>query len=339
MKFRKHLMLIIAGLLVAAHPAQADDELSPACPGRDLFAELKNTEPEAFARISKAAESVKNSRSLYWKIAPPNGAAPSYLLGTAHVTDARIAAVKPALHDRIIKSKVAVFELSEVANRIAMSENVFSNTALTQLPDGQTLWDLLPDREEEAIRRDPRIVEVPVQTVERFQPWVVSVLTTVPLCESQRKQSRMTFDEALAQLAQFERVSIKGLETVDEQMAVFASMSLQDQTAMLSDSTTLGISPEDSFHTLLELYLARRITALEPLMAHLAASKGFNNELRHITFMENLIDKRNINMAERSKAYLDEGAAFIAVGALHLPGEHGVVELLRKAGYKVTSAE
>jgi uncharacterized protein YbaP (TraB family) len=52
-------------------------------------------------------------------------------------------------------------------------------------------------------------------------------------------------------------------------------------------------------------------------------------------FEEELIDKRNKRMAERSKPLIDKGNAFIAVGALHLPGKTGLVELLRSAGYKV----
>ena len=41
-------------------------------------------------------------------------------------------------------------------------------------------------------------------------------------------------------------------------------------------------------------------------------------------------------MAEGSKPHLEKGNAFIAVGALHLPGEEGLIELIRKQGYTVT---
>jgi uncharacterized protein YbaP (TraB family) len=49
-----------------------------------------------------------------------------------------------------------------------------------------------------------------------------------------------------------------------------------------------------------------------------------------------LIDKRNLTMHERAMPLIDRGNAFIAVGALHLPGDKGLVELLRQSGYKVT---
>lgn len=50
-----------------------------------------------------------------------------------------------------------------------------------------------------------------------------------------------------------------------------------------------------------------------------------------------LIRKRNRLMAKRAGDLLAKGNVFIAVGALHLPGDEGLVELIRKAGYKVTA--
>jgi uncharacterized protein len=49
-----------------------------------------------------------------------------------------------------------------------------------------------------------------------------------------------------------------------------------------------------------------------------------------------MVNARNIIMAERGEAFLAKGNAFIAVGALHLPGEKGLVELLKANGYTLT---
>ncbi|MBI3774645.1 MAG: TraB/GumN family protein [Gammaproteobacteria bacterium] len=50
-----------------------------------------------------------------------------------------------------------------------------------------------------------------------------------------------------------------------------------------------------------------------------------------------LIDARNLRMLERMAPRLKEGKAFVAVGALHLPGDHGLLRLLEKAGYHVSA--
>ena len=52
--------------------------------------------------------------------------------------------------------------------------------------------------------------------------------------------------------------------------------------------------------------------------------------------MRRLLTERNHNMAQRMPVRLKEGNAFIAVGALHLPGDDGLLQLLSKAGYRVT---
>jgi uncharacterized protein YbaP (TraB family) len=53
------------------------------------------------------------------------------------------------------------------------------------------------------------------------------------------------------------------------------------------------------------------------------------------SFVDNLIDRRNLLMVERMAMRLAEGNAFIAVGALHLPGDQGILHLLEQQGYKV----
>ena len=51
-----------------------------------------------------------------------------------------------------------------------------------------------------------------------------------------------------------------------------------------------------------------------------------------------MVTTRNHGMAENAEPILAAGSTFIAVGALHLPGKEGLVELLRQAGYTVSPA-
>ncbi len=67
-----------------------------------------------------------------------------------------------------------------------------------------------------------------------------------------------------------------------------------------------------------------------------AQQTGFDPALTE-TFTARLLDARNVRMAERMQPQLAEGGAFIAVGALHLPGESGILKLLLEdRGYQLT---
>jgi uncharacterized protein len=334
------LRLSLFTFILAAAPGFATAQTAaPECSGRNIYTDLQKSDPVAFAAIEKSAAATLNAGPLFWKITPRNGAKPSYLLGTAHVTDSRIAMPPDRIMNVIKQSRVAVFELAEIMNRSGMSAALMRDRAHTRMPEGQSLWDIIPDDQEAALKTDPRIAKIPEDLVSRFQPWVIMTMISTPSCEEARKRSKFPLDAVLAQTAQIARVDIAGLETIAEQIEAISSASLPDQVEMLTNSKAHGFPVEDTFQTLTDLYVAERITVFMPLMEHLAQKRGIQKKPRDVTYENIFIIQRNKNMASRSKQYLDKGAAFIAVGALHLYGEEGVVELLRKAGYKVTPAK
>jgi hypothetical protein len=84
-----------------------------------------------------------------------------------------------------------------------------------------------------------------------------------------------------------------------------------------------------------DAYLARDLAGLWRISQE---SRGGGSEERRLNevLMRRLLHERNIRMAERSEARLREGGAFIAVGALHLYGDGGVLSLLEQRGWRVT---
>jgi uncharacterized protein YbaP (TraB family) len=64
---------------------------------------------------------------------------------------------------------------------------------------------------------------------------------------------------------------------------------------------------------------------------------GADDSSDYAAFEQRIILDRNKIMAERAAPILATGNVFMAVGALHLPGEGGVIELLRKQGFTVTA--
>jgi uncharacterized protein YbaP (TraB family) len=91
---------------------------------------------------------------------------------------------------------------------------------------------------------------------------------------------------------------------------------------------------DDVIETMISLY-TRVTPALWPLFrAVLPNGKTIRRATR---FEQAMIVERNKTMIKSAEPIIDAGSAFIAVGALHLPGPDGLIELLRKAGHTVTA--
>ncbi|MDX1402049.1 MAG: TraB/GumN family protein, partial [Kiloniellales bacterium] len=125
---------------------------------------------------------------------------------------------------------------------------------------------------------------------------------------------------------------VVGLETLGEQLALFEGASEEDQTIMLRAVVEDRQAVRRQFDGMLSGYLNRDLSALYAEMR-----RQTENELKEVEdFEENFVVSRNHRMAERLKPHLAAAPTFVAVGALHLPGEEGLISLLHQQGYKVT---
>jgi uncharacterized protein YbaP (TraB family) len=324
-------------LLVLALPATAKDP--PPCQGRNLLEELKVRDRKAYDRVMAEAAAMPNGDAILWKIEAKAGTAPSWLLGTAHLTDPRITALPPAAKAALENARVVALELAEATDMRRLTMATMSQARFLVMPPGQNMWDLIPDADEEAIRASPHY---PGQMSAQFavmQPWVVAAALSVPPCERRRQTAGLaTLDVTIGATALARGIPVEGLEKIEEHLGLFAGMPLETQARYLIAVGRVGELVGDYVETLVQLYLSRELTALMPLSKH--ADPAMANDLELMTFFErDLIVKRNRVMQQRASALIDGGNAFIAVGALHLPGEEGLVSLLRDAGYTVTAIE
>jgi uncharacterized protein len=91
--------------------------------------------------------------------------------------------------------------------------------------------------------------------------------------------------------------------------------------------------------TTTELYLSGDTGLILPMMKAVSQDKVGEDDAGYADFEQRIITDRNKTMATRAKPILDGGAVFMAVGALHLPGDEGVIELFRKDGFTVTAVD
>jgi uncharacterized protein YbaP (TraB family) len=177
----------------------------------------------------------------------------------------------------------------------------------------------------------------PVQ--ERLRPWFVTLMLGLSDCERTRLQAgRQPLDLQIAPIAMARGVPILGLETLDDQMLVMAGVPEADQVGVLKVTLKSRGRMGDVAETMVQRYLAREMAKVLPLQGEMIRAQGVDPS-GFASFHHALLTLRNPRMRDTALPILEAGEAFIAVGALHLIGDDGLVALLRAAGYEVTAVE
>jgi uncharacterized protein YbaP (TraB family) len=127
---------------------------------------------------------------------------------------------------------------------------------------------------------------------------------------------------------------VEQLETVDEQLDLFDHLAENEQVALLRNTVENYERMPVLVERMVVAYLDRDLDALSRIEAETGADPALKSV--RASLMRRLVEDRNVRMAQRAEPLLKTGAAFIAVGALHLYGERGMLALLARRGYRVS---
>jgi uncharacterized protein YbaP (TraB family) len=270
-----------------------------------------------FYQVGAATE-----QGILWRIDGAS-AQPSYLLGTIHSDDARVTTLPPTVEQ--------IFHHTDsFSGEIEMDlSNLKQASQATLLSEGESLQQLL----------DPALYQQTVQllatygmpelVVQRMKPWAAAATLSLP-----RPKTGLFLDMLLYTQAASQGKRVYGLETVPEQVAAMEAMPRDVQISMLRDAVVQYDQLDQIIEQLIKAYLQRDLSALDAISDR-AMQKGDARVAR--LFESEVVVNRNHRMVERMQPRLQEGNAFIAVGALHLTGKDGLLNLLRNQGYRVTS--
>ena len=334
-----HLLVAIsfAAVLFSVSPAFADTQ-PVACGGENLLTQLSEDDPDTYARLRAKANAIENGKGIFWKIEKAD-VAPSYLLGTMHVTDPRVLAMPEAARSAYARAGTVVVESDEIADEKKASALVLTRPDLTMFADGRTITSFIDAQEAEQLAEGLKSRGLSLAAVSRMKPWLIASFVALPACELARKAAGASFlDQKLARDAIADGKTLKGLETMLEQITALDSLPLEPQIEGLIQAAMLGDAIEDVIETMSQLYLAGDTGMVIPMM-RAAMPETPEGTAGYADFEQRIIIDRNHRMAERAVPILNEGNAFVAVGALHLPGKEGLVALLRERGFTLTRVE
>ncbi|VAW97580.1 hypothetical protein MNBD_GAMMA22-2296 [hydrothermal vent metagenome] len=262
------------------------------------------------------------TNSRLWRI-DKNGIESSYIFATMHSENPSVLKLPETVKKVFIKTKSFTAEVD-------LSLDLTASLGLAMmLPKNKNLKSIIGD---ELFQSSISILSeygIPHRVVNRMKPWAVLMTLSYPKPKTGLFLDKLLFNKAMKQNKKH-----YGLETVAEQIAIFNDTPLSHQTILLRDTIKQYPTFNQQLEKIRKLYLKGDLDGLQ-LFNQEVMSKGDYKVANK--FMVNLIDKRNLKMVARMQARLLEGNAFIAVGALHLPGEKGILALLRKQHYQTTA--
>lgn len=322
---------LLALFTLAGSALAAESAAPPACTGRDLAAGLDLTA----AHAARAAD-LSDSQGLLWRI-ERNGLAPSYLFGTIHSTDDGATAMARRAAEFAGKASAVATELGgpfDPVDRGALAAKLLA-AAIDR--DADTFLPDLTGDAGASVETFLGAHGVPKELAHHLKLWFLAAGVEAPLCEQAREQAGLPeVDEIIAEAGAGAKIPVVGLESADEQLAALAAAPPALSAQLLKTSARLAGLDNDAYATLVGLYRAGRpaemlavVDALPVLTADERAAERRFDDL--------LLVGRNETMAKRAAPLLDKGGAFIAVGALHLPGKGGLIARFRAMGYRVVN--
>lgn len=266
----------------------------------------------------------KDDNSLLWEISGKGITKPSYLFGTFHLMCKDDINLGKNLKEALKNSDEVYFELDldDMSNMLGalLFMNMRNDTTLRDLYSAEQY------KKVESFFTDS--LKMPIGFMQKIKPLLLQALL-YPKMMSCKSMSGV--EEVLMKLAKENKKEIKGFETMAFQASIFDSIPYDVQAKELLKGIDSIADYKKSFDSLLTVYKTQRLSDIEKLFT--------NSEFGVVDNQEILLDNRNKNWVAQLKNLLHKKGLFIAVGAGHLVGKNGLIELLRKEGYTLRPVE
>jgi uncharacterized protein YbaP (TraB family) len=266
-------------------------------------------------------ERAAGNNTLLWEISGKGLKAPSYFFGTMHMLCPEDAKLSGALMQVLDRVKQLYFEV-DMDDMMQM----FGSLKAMNMRNGTRLQDLLSMEEYQRVKKYFEAKsQLPFSMIENYKPMLLS-----GLIEEQELPCKSTNGMELVILEESNKrkLEVNGLETMAFQAGLFDSIPYKEQAAELVKAIDSLSTQRGAIDTLLQSYRKQDLKMIEELTNREQGDEG--------KYLDLLLFKRNRNWAEQFDTIAIKGPVLFAVGAGHLPGKEGVLQLLKRKGYTVT---
>jgi uncharacterized protein len=269
-----------------------------------------------------SAQKKENYKSLLWKISGNGLIQESYLFGTMHAKEKGVFNFSENFNKAFNSAETFAME-------IALDSDMYTGIFNMMMADeNYNIHNYLSDAEyaklDNWLKKE---YGFKLKMFEKIKPIFLYVMTNKA---SVGMRNEPFLDEYLAKEAEAKGKEVVGLETIEEQVAALDFIPVEEQFNMILQSIDHQKKEEKAYQQLLKTYLKQDLEKMLKLIRESSISDAV---------YKNLIDDRNATMTERMLPLLKEKPTFVAVGAGHLPGDKGIINLLKAQGFTVVAVK
>jgi uncharacterized protein YbaP (TraB family) len=199
-----------------------------------------------------------------------------------------------------------------------------------QFDDGRLLAPLVGSDAYAKLREELDGAAPPEEALARTKPWGA----LLRIAAARGAGDGPTLDRSLLIAARERRMTIIGLEWLDEQVAALDAIPIETQVALLRYALDHRVELDAQIEPTISAWLHRDLATLANIN-RVAAGADRDLRLHYEVLTQKLVSNRSVLMAHRLFLPLKRGHVFVAVGALHLYGSGGLLAQVREQGYRV----
>jgi uncharacterized protein YbaP (TraB family) len=257
--------------------------------------------------------------SLLWEISGHGLKQPSYLFGTFHIMCKADFAISDTLKKKIAGAKSFYGELN------LEEPGMEAKLAMKMMMPDKSIETLIGKKDYKAVSEGfQKITGISLEMLDHFKPFMAESLLTLYMISCKEKIQPET---EFVKIAKEYKIPVRGLETIDDQINTIDKQPLDSQIRSLTESILKYDSSRIMMKKMIAVYQARDIDSLYRFMKANGTGGDFEIEL---------LVNRNHNWVPVMEKAMAIEPVFFAVGAGHLGGQEGVINLLRKRGYKLS---
>lgn len=304
------------------------------CTGTNLFDRLA---PGVQARLREKAVSVPYAEGLLWQAR--RGEAVVTILGTYHLPDPRHAALI-ARAGPMVEAAALVLVEAGPEEEAALKAALARDPSLMFSTEGPTLPERLAEADWQRLSAAMTDRGIPPFLAAKFRPWYAATLLAMSPCAMQAAAGgEAGLDGAVRDRALAAGVPLRALEPFDTALRLFDEIPEAAQIDMIRAALAPGSHADDLTATLADAYFAEKPQLIWEFSRHDAEE---NSGMSAEAIAEQFRLAEDLLMSRRNRAWIGvigtavkQGPVFLAAGAMHLPGETGLLRLLEAEGFSI----